>query len=47
MPLAALTAWQALREHGRVGAGDSVLVHGGAGGVGAFVAQLAARSVPR
>ena len=42
IPLAALTAWQALTEHGRVRAGDSVLVHGGAGGVGSYVTQLAA-----
>jgi NADPH:quinone reductase-like Zn-dependent oxidoreductase len=43
LPLAGLTAWQALVEHGHVHAGDEVLVHGGAGGVGTFAVQLAAR----
>jgi NADPH:quinone reductase-like Zn-dependent oxidoreductase len=39
--LPALTAWEALVEHADVQAGDRVLVHGSAGGVGAFVTQLA------
>ena len=39
--LPALTAWQALVEHAAVQPGQRVLVHGGAGGVGAFVTQLA------
>lgn len=39
--LAALTAWQALTMHGRVGAGDRVLVHAAAGGVGHFAIQMA------
>jgi NADPH:quinone reductase-like Zn-dependent oxidoreductase len=43
LPLAALTAWQALVDHAQVKPGERVLVHGGAGGVGAFVTQLAAR----
>jgi NADPH:quinone reductase-like Zn-dependent oxidoreductase len=42
VPLAALTAWQALVDHARVQPGERVLVHGGAGGVGAFATQLAA-----
>jgi NADPH:quinone reductase-like Zn-dependent oxidoreductase len=42
LPLAALTAWQALIEHARLGAGERVLVHGGAGGVGVYGVQLAA-----
>lgn len=42
IPLGALTAWQALHEHAEVAAGQHVLVHGGAGGVGAYVVQLAA-----
>ncbi|MCW2545769.1 MAG: Zn-dependent oxidoreductase, NADPH:quinone reductase [Mycobacterium sp.] len=42
VPLAALTAWQALLEHADLQAGQHVLVHGGAGGVGVFVVQLAA-----
>ena len=42
VPLAALTAWQALVDHAHVEAGQSVLVHGGAGGVGSFAVQIAA-----
>ena len=42
LPLAAATAWQALVRHAGVAAGDKVLVHGGAGGVGAFAVQIAA-----
>jgi NADPH:quinone reductase-like Zn-dependent oxidoreductase len=41
LPLAALTAWQALGDHARLAAGESVLVLGGAGGVGGYVVQLA------
>lgn len=41
VPLAGLTAWQALVDHAAVQSGERVLVHGGAGGVGAFVVQLA------
>src|SRR6201992_1496455 len=36
-----LTAWQGLFEHGRLRAGQSVLVHGAAGAVGSMVTQLA------
>jgi NADPH:quinone reductase-like Zn-dependent oxidoreductase len=36
-----LTAWQGLFEHGRLQAGQSVLVHGAAGAVGSMAAQLA------
>jgi len=43
LPLAGLTAWQALVDHAAVRPGESVLVHGGAGGVGALTVQLAAR----
>jgi NADPH:quinone reductase-like Zn-dependent oxidoreductase len=43
LPLAGLTAWQALVDHAAVQSGERVLVHGGAGGVGALVIQLAAR----
>jgi NADPH:quinone reductase-like Zn-dependent oxidoreductase len=42
LPLAGLTALQALTDHAGVRAGESVLVHGGAGGVGALTVQLAA-----
>lgn len=41
LPLAGLTAWQALADHAHVGSGDRVLVLGAAGGVGAFAVQLA------
>src|SRR5216117_2276669 len=36
-----LTAWQGLFEHGRLHAGQSVLVHGAAGVVGSMASQLA------
>ncbi|MEV8092302.1 NADP-dependent oxidoreductase [Streptomyces nigra] len=36
-----LTAWQGLLEHGRLRAGQSVLVHGAAGAVGSMASQLA------
>lgn len=42
VPLGALTAWQALHEHAGLRPGQHVLVLGGAGGVGAYVVQLAA-----
>jgi len=41
VPLAALTAWQALNDAGGMQAGQSVLIHGGSGGVGAFAVQIA------
>ncbi len=41
VPLSALTAWQALFDHGELATGQRVLVHGGAGGVGTFAVQLA------
>ena len=43
VPLGALTAWQALYEHAHLQPGQHVLVHGGAGGVGAYAVQLAAQ----
>lgn len=39
--MSGLTAWQGLFEHGRLQAGQSVLVHGAAGAVGSMVTQLA------
>ena len=42
LPLAGLTAWQALVDHTAVQPGERVLVHGGTGGVGALTVQLAA-----
>ena len=41
LPISGLTAWQGLLEHGRLQSGQSVLVHGAAGGVGSMVSQLA------
>jgi NADPH:quinone reductase-like Zn-dependent oxidoreductase len=41
VPLAALTAWQGLFDHGELQAGQRVLIHGGAGGVGHFAVQFA------
>jgi len=41
LPISGLTAWQGLFDHGRLRAGQSVLVHGAAGAVGSAVAQLA------
>jgi NADPH:quinone reductase-like Zn-dependent oxidoreductase len=41
VPLSALTAWQGLFEQASLAAGQSVLIHGGAGGVGVFAVQLA------
>ncbi|MBC9711292.1 NADP-dependent oxidoreductase [Streptomyces sp. TRM66268-LWL] len=41
LPVAGLTAWQAVFEHGKVSAGQRVLVNGAGGGVGGLVTQLA------
>lgn len=41
VPIAALTAWQALFDHAALQAGERILVHGAAGGVGIFAVQLA------
>src|SRR5919205_4279367 len=41
IPLPALTAWQGLFDHGRLDAGERVLIHGATGGVGGFAVQLA------
>ena len=41
LPISGLTAWQGLFEHGRLQAGQTVLVHGAAGAVGSMVTQLA------
>jgi len=41
VPLSALTAWQALFDHGHLVAGKNVLIHGAAGGVGNYAVQLA------
>ena len=41
IPLAALTAWQALVERARLKPGEKVLIHAGSGGVGTIAIQLA------
>jgi len=41
VPLAALTAWQALHDQGEIASGQRVLIHGGSGGVGHFAVQIA------
>ena len=41
IPLPALTAWQGLFDHGRLGADERVLIHGASGVVGGFAVQLA------
>ena len=41
IPVVALTAWQALFEKGNLTTGQTVLIHGAAGGVGMFAVQLA------
>lgn len=46
-PLALITAWESLERLRGVGAGQTVLIHGGAGGVGHLAVQLAARKGAR
>jgi NADPH:quinone reductase-like Zn-dependent oxidoreductase len=41
VPLAAMTALQALRDHGRLNAGERILIIGASGGVGTFAVQIA------
>lgn len=40
LPIAGFTAWTSVHENARVQAGEKVLIHGGAGGVGQFLVQL-------
>jgi NADPH:quinone reductase-like Zn-dependent oxidoreductase len=44
VPVVAVTAWQALFEHARLEAGQTVVIHGAAGNVGAYAVQLARRA---
>ena len=41
LPISGLSAWQGLFDHGRLTAGQTVLIHGAAGGVGSIAVQLA------
>ncbi|MEU3645710.1 NADP-dependent oxidoreductase [Lentzea sp. NPDC034063] len=47
LPISGLTAWQALFDHGRLESGQTVLIHGAAGGVGSIAVQLARRAGAR
>ena len=47
IPVGALTAWQALFEAGKLKRGQTVLIHGAAGGVGSFTVQFARRAGAR
>ena len=40
-PVVAVTAWQTLHEYGNAVAGQTILIHGAAGNVGAYAVQLA------
>jgi NADPH:quinone reductase-like Zn-dependent oxidoreductase len=41
VPIVALTAWQALIDTAKLSTGQTVLIHGGSGGVGSFAIQIA------
>ena len=41
IPQAALTSWQALFDHGHLESGQTVAIHGAAGGVGTIAVELA------
>jgi NADPH:quinone reductase-like Zn-dependent oxidoreductase len=41
LPVSGLTAWQGLFDHGRLTTGQTVMIHGAAGGVGSIAVQLA------
>jgi NADPH:quinone reductase-like Zn-dependent oxidoreductase len=44
VPIAAQTAWQGLFTHGHLEKGQTILIHGGAGAVGAYAVQLASHA---
>ncbi|MCO6417404.1 NADP-dependent oxidoreductase [Siccirubricoccus sp. KC 17139] len=44
VPVIAVTAWQALFDHARLKAGQTVVIHGAAGNVGSYAVQLARRA---
>jgi NADPH:quinone reductase-like Zn-dependent oxidoreductase len=44
VPVAAQTAWEGIFTHGHLEKGQTTLIHGGAGAVGAYAVQLASRA---
>jgi NADPH:quinone reductase-like Zn-dependent oxidoreductase len=44
VPVVAVTAWQALFDHAQLQRGETVLIHGAAGNVGAYAVQFARRA---
>src|SRR6266576_3541465 len=44
VPVAAQTAWHGIFTHGHLEKGQTILIHGGAGGVGAYAVQLASHA---
>jgi NADPH:quinone reductase-like Zn-dependent oxidoreductase len=44
VPVVAVTAWQGLFDHARLEVGQTVVIHGAAGNVGAYAVQLARRA---
>lgn len=41
IPLAALTAWEAVFTHGKLENGQTIIINGASGGVGSYAVQLA------
>jgi NADPH:quinone reductase-like Zn-dependent oxidoreductase len=46
IPQAALTSWQALFDHGHLESGQTVVIHGAAGGLGSMAVPLARWPAP-
>jgi NADPH:quinone reductase-like Zn-dependent oxidoreductase len=44
VPVASQTAWQGIFTHGHLERGQTILIHGGAGAVGAYAVQLASHA---
>jgi NADPH:quinone reductase-like Zn-dependent oxidoreductase len=44
VPVAAQTAWQGIFTHGHLAKGQTILIHGGGGAVGAYAVQLASHA---
>ena len=44
VPVASQTAWHGIFTHGHLEKGQTILIHGGAGGVGAYAVQLASHA---